>query len=213
MQRNAIGIQFGIADAVTAARMVSPGVWTCTGRSKISRAAVAVRSERANGSSGILPMLRARQSIVPALGSVVHLAASAQGSCPSRARTESIVRAEPFASLPISANRNGLRFEFLRANVSVDVTCISWSYPGAPIWPTIGSDRLNGFVWFALLPRRHLHRPTRQFHDLPACSDGYRPRLNWRNLPREMPGRSLSEDARLHCLMHFAVSVDLLTRP
>src|ERR1019366_9528633 len=142
-QRNAIGIQFGIADAVTAARMDCPGVWICTGRSKINRAAVTLFSARAAGSSGILLMLWARQSIAAAFGSVVHFAASAQGSCPRRARTESIVRAEPFVSVPTSANKNGLRFEFLRTNASVDVTYISCSYSGAPIWPTIGSDRLN----------------------------------------------------------------------
>ena len=79
-QTNAIDTQPGIGDAATAERMVCPALRTriCTGRSWISREAVAFVSASVRGANGILPMLRARQSIAAAFGKVVHLAASAQ---------------------------------------------------------------------------------------------------------------------------------------
>src|SRR5580658_3598255 len=139
-KRNAIGIQAGIAD--TAAAFLTPGaaVRACIGSSRINRVTVAVVSARLRGPNGILPMHWVRHSTAAALGRFVHFAASAQGSRPSRARTESIVRVEPFNSVPTSANRNGLRFEFFNANASVLITRISCSCDGSAghYWPCEG---------------------------------------------------------------------------
>src|ERR1700688_3449591 len=84
-QRNAIGTHFGTAEAVTDAPMLRAGVRVCTGRSRISRETVALVSTRDRRPNGILSMLWARQSIAAAFGKLAHLAASAQGSFPSRA--------------------------------------------------------------------------------------------------------------------------------
>src|SRR5580698_10323875 len=105
-KRNAIGIQAGIADRLAFwLTFRTAAVRGCIGRSRINRATVAVVSARLLGSSGIFAMHWVRHSMAAAFGKLVHFAASAQGSRPSRARTESMVSVEPFTSVPTSAKR------------------------------------------------------------------------------------------------------------
>ena len=116
--KNARGTHPGIADEVAAASSIRRAVGFCVGSSRTSREAVARASTRACGHSGIWAMLCTRQSIIAAFGNWAHLAASAQGSCPSRARIDRIVSCEPFSSVPTSAKRNVFRPEFFNAKAS-----------------------------------------------------------------------------------------------
>ena len=119
-QKNARGTHPGIADEVVAVSSNCRAVGFCVGSSRTSREAVARASTRACGHSGIWAMLCTRQSIIAAFGNWAHLAASAHGSCPSRARIDRIVSCEPFNSVPTSAKRNVFRPEvFQRESVRI----------------------------------------------------------------------------------------------
>ena len=116
--RIATSCHLGTVGAAVATLSLRRAVEVCPGRSRTSRAAVTRASIRARGPSGIFAMLCARQSIIAAFGNLVSLAASAHGSCPSRARMERIVSGEPLSSVPTSAKRNSLRPEFFNAKAS-----------------------------------------------------------------------------------------------
>jgi hypothetical protein len=118
-QSTAIGIHSGAVGLLSISLTPCRTSRDCTGRSWINDEAIANVSARASGLSGILPMLRARHSIAAVFGILANRAASVQGSCQSRARTESIVSGDPFISEPTSSKKNAFRFELFSPSYSL----------------------------------------------------------------------------------------------
>jgi hypothetical protein len=159
-------------------------------------------------------MLWARQPIAAVFGIFAHRAASAQGSCPSRARTERIVSAEPFNSVPTSAKRNAFRSEFSRrrrqwtsrvspvVRLSSEVRTRSQSRRMAPRW---GAPKKNA-VRPSIGLERHakVHRSGRRV--APVFAE---PVVQHRRLVREVSHLRLPASGRIRSDVH-AVSISFL---
>jgi hypothetical protein len=76
------------------------------GNKLIKRTAMTDASGSAQRLFGIPAIMLARLSAAAAFGSVASRPASVQGSAPKRAKTDITLSVMPFASVPISANRN-----------------------------------------------------------------------------------------------------------
>ena len=97
---------------------------SCIGRSPANRRATAASSNRGDRPTDNRAIIGASASAARTFGKAASLAASSQGSTPSRVNAEITLSGIPFGSSPTAAKRKSFRSEWSRANRADSVTIV-----------------------------------------------------------------------------------------